>query len=205
MWAAISKLKEEAKQFTERRKECKFDENTGAKLGNEKRSWMSSAQLWSPVISLSSSYVSTCSNCCLWEGQSGNFLWQRNEEDDSGFSEEDDVPGLSLVPPGLDTRAPVESGSTISRTGRVFPGRFIYSTLDQTGKRQTKPPYHQTARKQRRCWSPDLHRRFVDALEKLGGSQGGLFENFLLNNFDGTLKYVCFRMVNDLISYHWVF
>ena len=30
----------------------------------------------------------------------------------------------------------------------------------------------QTARKQRRCWSPELHRRFVSALQKLGGSQG---------------------------------
>ncbi|XP_020232809.1 transcription factor HHO5 isoform X2 [Cajanus cajan] len=29
----------------------------------------------------------------------------------------------------------------------------------------------QAARKQRRCWSPELHRRFVNALQKLGGSQ----------------------------------
>ncbi|XP_027345732.1 myb family transcription factor EFM-like isoform X2 [Abrus precatorius] len=31
--------------------------------------------------------------------------------------------------------------------------------------------HQQTARKQRRCWSPELHRRFVNALQKLGGSQ----------------------------------
>ncbi|KAL7142755.1 hypothetical protein ABFS83_08G145000 [Erythranthe nasuta] len=30
----------------------------------------------------------------------------------------------------------------------------------------------QTNRKARRCWSPDLHRRFVNALHMLGGSQG---------------------------------
>lgn len=30
----------------------------------------------------------------------------------------------------------------------------------------------QTHRKPRRCWSPDLHRRFVSALQQLGGSQG---------------------------------
>ncbi|KAL2901158.1 Myb family transcription factor EFM [Bienertia sinuspersici] len=30
----------------------------------------------------------------------------------------------------------------------------------------------QTHRKARRCWSPDLHRRFVNALQMLGGSQG---------------------------------
>ena len=29
----------------------------------------------------------------------------------------------------------------------------------------------QSARKQRRCWSPELHRRFVNALQQLGGSQ----------------------------------
>lgn len=30
----------------------------------------------------------------------------------------------------------------------------------------------QTHRKARRCWSPDLHKRFVNALQMLGGSQG---------------------------------
>ncbi|KAF3438765.1 hypothetical protein FNV43_RR21529 [Rhamnella rubrinervis] len=30
----------------------------------------------------------------------------------------------------------------------------------------------QTARKQRRCWSPELHRQFVSALHQLGCSQG---------------------------------
>lgn len=33
---------------------------------------------------------------------------------------------------------------------------------------------NQTHRKARRCWSPDLHRRFVSALQVLGGSQGKL-------------------------------
>lgn len=32
----------------------------------------------------------------------------------------------------------------------------------------------QAHRKARRCWSPDLHRRFVNALQMLGGSQGKL-------------------------------
>ncbi|XP_035841981.1 transcription factor HHO5 isoform X2 [Helianthus annuus] len=33
------------------------------------------------------------------------------------------------------------------------------------------PPQHHTYRKQRRCWSNELHRRFVNALQQLGGSQ----------------------------------
>jgi hypothetical protein len=27
-------------------------------------------------------------------------------------------------------------------------------------------------RKTRRCWSPELHRRFISALQQLGGAQG---------------------------------
>ena len=30
----------------------------------------------------------------------------------------------------------------------------------------------QTQRKARRCWSPELHRRFLHALQQLGGSHG---------------------------------
>ena len=37
---------------------------------------------------------------------------------------------------------------------------------------QTVPPPSQTNRKARRCWSPELHRRFVSALQILGGAQG---------------------------------
>lgn len=33
------------------------------------------------------------------------------------------------------------------------------------------PPQQQTSRKQRRCWSTELHRRFVNALQQLGGSK----------------------------------
>ncbi|XP_014507138.1 myb family transcription factor EFM [Vigna radiata var. radiata] len=36
---------------------------------------------------------------------------------------------------------------------------------------QTTTTTSQTHRKARRCWSPDLHRRFVNALQMLGGSQ----------------------------------
>ncbi|KAM0933388.1 putative transcription factor MYB-HB-like family [Dioscorea sansibarensis] len=49
----------------------------------------------------------------------------------------------------------------------------------ESGSKSTTPPTNgqnsgtssQTHRKARRCWSPDLHRRFVNALQILGGSQ----------------------------------
>ncbi|GFQ03743.1 transcription factor boa [Phtheirospermum japonicum] len=39
------------------------------------------------------------------------------------------------------------------------------------GEKETGNSTAQTHRKARRCWSPDLHRRFVNALHMLGGSQ----------------------------------
>ncbi|WVZ09165.1 hypothetical protein V8G54_013695 [Vigna mungo] len=39
----------------------------------------------------------------------------------------------------------------------------------------------QSGRKQRRCWSPELHHRFVKALEELGGSQGRRLKLYILH------------------------
>lgn len=43
-----------------------------------------------------------------------------------------------------------------------------------SGSREEKEA--QAQRKQRRNWSPELHRRFLSALQQLGGSQGVFFE-----------------------------
>lgn len=60
-----------------------------------------------------------------------------------------------------------------SRGSRSSSNRAVSSSsppMVQPSLRATS--LQQTARKQRRCWSPELHRRFVNALQKLGGSQG---------------------------------
>ncbi|XP_076956282.1 transcription factor HHO3-like [Bidens hawaiensis] len=41
----------------------------------------------------------------------------------------------------------------------------------QLGSTMLAPPQQHTFRKQRRCWSGELHRLFVNALQQLGGSQ----------------------------------
>jgi hypothetical protein len=46
-------------------------------------------------------------------------------------------------------------------------------------------------RKQRRCWSPELHRRFLHALRQLGGSHGEL-----VILFEGRLWFCCAIAVN---------
>lgn len=50
-----------------------------------------------------------------------------------------------------------------------------------TSKREDKES--QTQRKQRRCWSSELHRRFVHALQQLGGPHGTTRFLVLSSNF----------------------
>lgn len=91
-----------------------------------------------------------------------------SRKEDNDTSEELPVPGLSLLTPGIkNLRA--ESGST-----RISCSRAVSSSAPnpQPNLRNGQPSQQQTARKQRRCWSPELHRRFVNALQQLGGSQG---------------------------------
>lgn len=52
--------------------------------------------------------------------------------------------------------------------------------VTNTAANTTSTSNAQTHRKARRCWSPDLHRRFVNALQMLGGSQGTQTVNFLI-------------------------
>ncbi|PIA65388.1 hypothetical protein AQUCO_00100694v1 [Aquilegia coerulea] len=55
------------------------------------------------------------------------------------------------------------NGGTISEQGKTGAGNQTEAQAASTNS--------QTHRKARRCWSPDLHRRFVNALQMLGGSQ----------------------------------
>ncbi|KAK7346519.1 hypothetical protein VNO80_21040 [Phaseolus coccineus] len=45
------------------------------------------------------------------------------------------------------------------------------SLITSSSEIKCEAPPQQNPRKQRRCWSPELHRRFVDALQQLGGPQ----------------------------------
>ena len=57
----------------------------------------------------------------------------------------------------------VDQGKTAAIGTETQTDNTTTTTTNTTG---------QTHRKARRCWSPDLHRRFVNALQMLGGSQG---------------------------------
>lgn len=81
------------------------------------------------------------------------------------------VSSFSLVTPASELSH--QSNSKISGCGgSSSAGSSLLRVEIQS--QQPQPPQHlqQNPRKQRRCWSPELHRRFVDALHQLGGAQG---------------------------------
>ena len=88
------------------------------------------------------------------------------KEDKGGLS----VAGLSLGIKNL--RGKIRSNGLVSKTRRIRP--VSSSTPNSKPNLQAGPQQgqYQNARKQRRCWSPELHRRFVSALQQLGGPQG---------------------------------
>ncbi|OWM75797.1 transcription factor HHO3-like [Punica granatum] len=59
--------------------------------------------------------------------------------------------------------SPAPTAATSSTTETATGGKRV----EKEGQSQTQTP---TQRKQRRCWSPELHRRFLQALQQLGGS-----------------------------------
>ncbi|KAK7319828.1 hypothetical protein RJT34_04556 [Clitoria ternatea] len=83
--------------------------------------------------------------------------------------EESVMNGLSLLSPVMKS---LKEGCA-SRGSRSSTSNRAASSSPPTLHRATtiQQQQQQTARKQRRCWSPELHRRFVNALQKLGGSQ----------------------------------
>ncbi|CAF2063072.1 hypothetical protein HID58_072783 [Brassica napus] len=75
------------------------------------------------------------------------------------FSETDLHPAVKATTP-----APAPATTTCSTTE---VGGVDKAGEEQVQKQQLQT---QTQRKQRRCWSPELHRRFLHALQQLGGS-----------------------------------
>ncbi|KAL2477225.1 Homeodomain-like superfamily protein [Forsythia ovata] len=75
------------------------------------------------------------------------------------------APGLSLRTPGIkNATEDMESCGLNSISGCSGSG----SSSAANGQSNSRDGQQ---RKQRRCWSPELHRRFVNALQQLGGAQ----------------------------------
>lgn len=64
-------------------------------------------------------------------------------------------------------------------TEEIFLNSKSSSSISGSSNSQSslKADSQQSGRKHRRCWSPELHRRFVNALQQLGGAQGSISRN----------------------------
>ncbi|XP_038722692.1 transcription factor HHO5-like [Tripterygium wilfordii] len=172
---AITRLKEEAMQWRELNDRPPLMEEVRplkGKLGvdgglilekKDQKNWMSSAQLWSinidsdqrkqdPISELALRReendrlgAGKVSQLCNNGSKGGTFVDFQGAEKDAPPQ----VPALSLIPPMSSS----------------------YVRVKIQSKHQEPQQQQQTQRKQRRSWSQELHRRFVDALQQLGGSQ----------------------------------
>ncbi|CAA2978092.1 transcription factor HHO5-like [Olea europaea subsp. europaea] len=131
------------------------EEHDGAKKSNDssvKKNWMSSFQLWSTPPELENKFDTT------------------NQESDlhskSSCQEEDGILS-NLKKPVKEEREfiPVETLSLSIPEAKVES--FDLSSKVNFGHARSQLQQ----RKQRRCWSPDLHKSFVNALHQLGGAQ----------------------------------
>ncbi|CAN0876454.1 Transcription factor HHO3 [Linum grandiflorum] len=70
---------------------------------------------------------------------------------------------------GGDTAAAATGGAVAAAAGTSGGGSTSISISNSNNNNKTKDG-DKEQRKQRRCWSPELHRRFLHALQQLGGS-----------------------------------
>ncbi|XP_076957539.1 myb family transcription factor EFM-like [Bidens hawaiensis] len=189
---AIAALKEELmvfkkpvnrpvlEEFIPLKKTCDEDDEDPkvAIDSSDKRNWLSSTQLWNTnqkIVEEQNEMIDDHNN-------NGSFVKEFIPFD--GYSrfpvedkEETHVSGLSLVTPGI--KNPITANLFLNKIGADTNSnnknnnsiKVPSSDNIQIGRPQVQPPQLQTSRKQRRCWSTELHRRFVNALQQLGGSK----------------------------------
>ncbi|KAI4298426.1 hypothetical protein L6164_031987 [Bauhinia variegata] len=107
--------------------------------------------------------------------------------------EESVINGLSLSTPGIKKTNTRESAGA---SGSITSSNSAVSSSPSPPSAQANlhPGPQQSSRKQRRCWSPELHRRFVNALQQLGGSQATPKQIRELMHVDG--------LTNDEVKSH---
>uniref|UniRef100_A0A0E0JET1 HTH myb-type domain-containing protein n=1 Tax=Oryza punctata TaxID=4537 RepID=A0A0E0JET1_ORYPU len=167
-------------------------------VSSEKASWMVSAQLWNAPASASAADTTAAKGPQTPKEHSehhpldaspklisaldgGAFLpFSKDNAMADGSAAAAALPELALAP------AEKADAITVAGVGEVDKKPYVHdnglvarSREAQNGGKppstppdgQAVPPPPQTHRKARRCWSPELHRRFVNALQILGGAQ----------------------------------
>jgi hypothetical protein len=87
------------------------------------------------------------------------------------------LPGFTHMPPPTRSAGPTVQVLPYKGADGFDP---VSPVSASTGGNMGLQMPHQQHRKARRCWSPELHRLFVSALNQLGGAQGQKFSNLIL-------------------------
>ncbi|TYI51702.1 hypothetical protein E1A91_D12G194300v1 [Gossypium mustelinum] len=112
-------------------------------------------------------------------------LWNNNQSPDLPLNEDDDKIGSAIeVKKNGGAFQPFQKEKTVEMSGQSAVGKTNGSATstcttesgsrggeaNNANKSKTEEKGGQASRKQRRCWSPELHRLFLHALQQLGGS-----------------------------------
>ncbi|XVF67629.1 hypothetical protein PTKIN_Ptkin10aG0136700 [Pterospermum kingtungense] len=166
------------------------DSNNNCSSNKEKKNWLSSVQLWNAddddyrsndhKIDIKSNNGDPFQGSKIRGGARAFMPFKANLGFSTRKEEKEEIPvhGLTLLTPGIKNlkEESVATGSRTSCSRAVSSSAPNSQSNFLSGPQSLSQQHHQqqqqqTARKQRRCWSPDLHRRFVNALQQLGGSQ----------------------------------
>ncbi|GMH14766.1 hypothetical protein Nepgr_016607 [Nepenthes gracilis] len=192
----VNYLKEETRKCRETKSRRKMEKlspskgdsngNGGVESGtdqNDKITWMNSRQLWSSNLTKHGSFLQLKPKNEEDDRMASDCLYQQckyNEKEGTfaSFKENSGVPAVTecaenkkLISPTIPClKIPVPVPSSRKGSGRYGCRPALLRDQFRWQNNLTNSPFP-TAKKERRCWSPKLHRRFLDALEKLGGSQ----------------------------------
>lgn len=164
---AIGRLKEEAMQCGELNNRSGVKRNVEEDGIGDKRNWMSSVQLWNSELKKQDAFPEAK---LISEKEHKSAPENPIQTSEGAFTpykvqSEASFPLMNPISEFESYNSGLKSNNTVN----------FGSENQNQAKLHNKPQHHQeqqqNLRKQRRCWSPDLHRRFVDALHKLGGSQ----------------------------------
>ncbi|XP_044488799.1 transcription factor HHO3-like [Mangifera indica] len=119
-------------------------------IDKKKSDWLRSVQLWNQSPDPPSKEDIPRKTTVLEVKKNGGAFQPFNREKSEGKAEQKANPCVPMA-------AASSTAETVSKSGG-----------GGSNKREDKDG--QSERKQRRCWSPELHRRFLHALQQLGGS-----------------------------------
>jgi len=190
---AIGALKDEARKgLSLMASNGKFDDVERAKPETDKKSWMSSAQLWISNPNSQFRSVRSKSNpfyvlwriiCCVIDLVDLMIMfWQTNEEEEDRCVSQNpfqtcNYPNQGGVFMPFNRPPPPPPPAPLSLMTPTSEMMMDYSRIEQSHhhhqfNKPSSQSHHIQKKEQRRRWSQELHRKFVDALHRLGGPQG---------------------------------